>query len=104
MATFNYHLICSSSGCQEGKKFKIPLDKCNDDSNCLLAVKEKKEFSFLFKNCCIINTINFNVIANREAIKLIKGRKLEKSANFYDNFCEELKVLEHKITRIFLKN
>ena len=96
MVIFNYHLICSSRGCQEGKKFKVPLDKYNDDGNCLLTVKEKKEFLFLCKNCCIINTINFNVIANRETIKLIKGRKLEKSTKFYDNFCEELKVLEQK--------
>ena len=96
MVIFNYHLICSSRGCQEGKNFKVPLDKYNDDGNCLLTVKEKKEFLFLCKNCCIINTINFNVIANRETIKLIKGRKLEKSTKFYDNFCEELKVLEQK--------
>ena len=49
MVIFNYHLICSSRGCQEGKNFKVPLDKYNDDGNCLLTVKEKKEFCFCVK-------------------------------------------------------
>lgn len=78
MTTFNYHLIFSSRGCQEGKKFKVPLDKYDDDGKCFLTVKEEKEFSFLPKNCCSINSVNFQLIANRETIKLIKRWEIVK--------------------------
>ena len=56
MTTFNCYLIFSSRGCQEGKNFKVPLDKYSSDGNCLCI------------NCCNINSINFDVIANRETI------------------------------------
>ena len=42
MATFNCFLTCSSRGCQEGKKYKVPLDKYSNDSNSLLIATEKK--------------------------------------------------------------
>lgn len=41
-------------------------------------MKEKKEFSFLCINCCNISSINFDVIANRETIKLIKSGNSKK--------------------------
>ena len=51
MASFNYFLLCSTSGCEEGKKFRINLDNYDKNRKCLLPDKEKREFAFLCKNC-----------------------------------------------------
>ena len=51
MASFNYFLLCSTSGCKEGKKFRINLDNYDTNRKCLLTDKEKREFAFLCKNC-----------------------------------------------------
>ena len=68
--------IGGSHSCQ-GKNFKVPLNEYDDNGNCLLTEKEEKEFSFLFMNCCIINSVNFDVAANQETIKLLKSWKLK---------------------------
>ena len=47
MDAFNYYLTCLSPSSQEGKNFKIALNKYTDDGPCLLTEKEKKEFSFI---------------------------------------------------------
>ena len=90
MTTFNCYLIFSSRGCQEGKNFKVPLDKYSNDGNCLCI------------NCCNINSINFDVIANRETIKLIKhgNSKNENEALFNEL---QLRQLEEKHKDFLLK-
>ena len=85
---FNYYLLCSSHEPQ-GKNVKGQLDKYSNDDNCLLTVKEKKEFSFLCVKCCIISSINFDIAANKEKIQLLKtGKKLEEENM---NLAKELK-------------
>ena len=86
MASFNYYLLCSSHERQEGKGL---LDKYNDDGSCPLTGKEKKEFSFLCVKCCIINSINFDIAANKETIQLLNiGKKFEEENM---NLAKELK-------------
>ena len=75
MANFNYYLLCSSHECQEGKNFKVSLHKYSNDGDSLLTVKEKKEFLFLCIKCCIINSIKFDITANKETVQLLKPRK-----------------------------
>ena len=70
----NYFPIYSG-GCKEGKKCKISPQKYSDEGDCFLTNKEKKKLSFLCKYCYIVNYINFSVIASRETIKIIQGRK-----------------------------
>ena len=74
----NYFLVCTTSGCKEGKKFKISLDSYDVNGNCLLKEKEKREFAFLCKNCSEINFINFELIINRETLKFIEIIEIEK--------------------------
>ena len=50
MDAFNYYLTCLSPSSQEGKKFKITLNKYADNGPCLLTEKEKKRiFVLLYK-------------------------------------------------------
>ena len=76
--SFSYFLICSTNGCKEGKKIKISLDNYDNNGNCLLKEKEKREFAFLCGNCCEINFINFELIINRETLKCIKRIEIKK--------------------------
>ena len=78
MASFNYFLLCSTSGCKEGKKIRISLHNYDKNGNCLLTDKEKREFAFLCKDCCKINFIKFELIINRETLKFIKRDEIEK--------------------------
>ena len=51
--------------------------------------------------CCIINSINFDIVANKEIIQLLKtGKKIE-GENM--NLAKELKELEPNIS-ILLEN
>ena len=75
--SFSY-FICSTNGCKEGKNFKISLDNYDNNENCLLKEKGKREFAFLCKNCCKINFINFKLIINRETLKFIKRIEIER--------------------------
>ena len=92
MTSFNYYLLCSSHEFQEGKN--VAIDKHSDDSNCLLTPKEKKEFWFLCIKCCIINSISFDIAANKETIQLLKTGKKLKEENM--NLAKELTGLEQK--------
>ena len=94
MASFNYYLLCSSHECQEGKNFKVSLHKYSDDGDSLLTMKEKKEFSFLCIKCCIINSIKFDIAANKETVQFFKPRKKLEKKNM--NLPKELKELEQK--------
>ena len=94
MATFNCFLTCSSRGCQEGKKYKVPLDKYSNDSNSLLIATEKKQFSFVCEKCYIINSINSDIAANKETIQILKTGKNLEEENM--NLAKELKELEQK--------
>ena len=50
MDAFNYYLTCRSPSCQEGKNFKVALNKYTDDGSCFLTEKEKKGvFVYLYK-------------------------------------------------------
>ena len=89
MDAFNYYLTCRSPSCQEGKKFKVALNKYTDDGSCFLTEKEKKEFSFICLKCCIINSVNFNVIANKETIKLMKSGRITKCGNILSIYSEK---------------
>ena len=75
---FNYFLLCSTSKYKEGKKIKISLDSHDDNRNCLLKDKEKREFVFLCKNCCAINFINFESIINKDTLKFVKRIEIER--------------------------
>ena len=73
MSSFNYHLLYSSCGCQEGKKIKILLDEYNDFDSY-----RKKETPFLCIKCRIVNSINFDIAANKETIPLLNSGNLKK--------------------------
>ena len=84
-------------GVRKEKKFKILLDEYDDDGNCLLTTTEKKYFLFLCVKGCIINSINFDIAANKETIQLLKSGNLKKQnknlqrdyKGFFTNACSE---------------
>ena len=92
MDAFNYYLTCLSPSSQEGKNFKIALNKYTDDGPCLLTEKEKKEFSFICIKCYLINSVNFDVIANKETIRLVKSGRIRTCGNILKIYSEKKKL------------
>ena len=68
------------------------LNKYGEDGSCLLTEKEKKEFSFVCIKCYKINSINFDEIANRETIKLMKSGRITKCCNITSVYSEKQRV------------